>query len=358
MAMLAVALPLLATRPARATLTAGVQYPLTCDPINTRLAPDTNQLVSDCGYVAWCDASSLVEGRGTCRPNGCRRDTFPFGYGNGTTRDDWPRMCPRGQFCPDEMARCLPQQAAGSACQLNRDDECAPPSAVSQGSSSVCLRYTCHHKNITLGRECIHDNTLYTVYVSRRQDYGLIISRDNCQSGLFCDAGSSRCLSQQPLGAACSSDKECLSLTCRDQSFTPTSSSLGNTINLKTGRCGSAEGERKVKVGVLVGALFAFVAGSVLLSIVLFRVHNAQRRQRLAKRRAEEAQASAVREGLLPLSASLANMTATPFGSTSAIQTRTGEMLKPGGVASHDLTDGGTSRTRLIREPSGESLEV
>lgn len=47
-----------------------------CSVSNNRLAPDTNQFLSDCGYAAWCDPST-----NTCQKNGCRKDEYPFGMG-------------------------------------------------------------------------------------------------------------------------------------------------------------------------------------------------------------------------------------------------------------------------------------
>ena len=48
----------------------------TCSVTNNRLAPDTNQFLSDCGYAAWCDPDT-----NTCQKNGCRKDEYPFGMG-------------------------------------------------------------------------------------------------------------------------------------------------------------------------------------------------------------------------------------------------------------------------------------
>lgn len=57
----------------------------------------------------------------TCQPKGCRRDEFPFGYGQF---DILPPRCALDQFCPDEEDECRPLIEVGGACQLNRDGEC------------------------------------------------------------------------------------------------------------------------------------------------------------------------------------------------------------------------------------------
>jgi hypothetical protein len=88
-----------------------------CNPNNTRLLLDNNQLKSDCGYVAWCDTSD-----NTCKARGCRRDEYPFGY-NTVERSLWPPLCSEEQFCPDEGSSCINKVGLGQGCQLNRDGE-------------------------------------------------------------------------------------------------------------------------------------------------------------------------------------------------------------------------------------------
>ncbi|KDN48703.1 hypothetical protein RSAG8_02690, partial [Rhizoctonia solani AG-8 WAC10335] len=90
-----------------------------CDPTRNRLSAETRKFSSDCDAMTFCSAE------GVCQPKGCRRDEFPFGYDPDVTL---PPMCPREQFCPDEEDMCLPVMSPGSACQLNRDDQCQPPS--------------------------------------------------------------------------------------------------------------------------------------------------------------------------------------------------------------------------------------
>jgi hypothetical protein len=103
-----------------AMTTEGQNLPLVgspCNPNNTRLLVENNQLRSDCGYVAWCDASDNI-----CKIRGCRRDEWPFGF-NKVSRHLWPPRCPTGQFCPDEESGCLQQVGLGDPCQLSRDGE-------------------------------------------------------------------------------------------------------------------------------------------------------------------------------------------------------------------------------------------
>lgn len=89
-----------------------------CNPANTRLLVDNNQLTSDCGYVAWCDTSDNI-----CKVRGCRKDEWPFGF-NKVQRHLWPSYCPSTQFCPDEGSFCMDKVGLGQPCQLGRDGEC------------------------------------------------------------------------------------------------------------------------------------------------------------------------------------------------------------------------------------------
>jgi hypothetical protein len=85
-----------------------------CLQTHNRLAEGTYQLTSDCETTLFCAANS------TCAYKGCRRDEYPFGYGQSR---DLPNFCPEGQFCPDEEDACQPLLAVGNQCQLNRDGE-------------------------------------------------------------------------------------------------------------------------------------------------------------------------------------------------------------------------------------------
>ncbi|KAL9939605.1 hypothetical protein V8E36_001422 [Tilletia maclaganii] len=85
---------------------------------------------------------------GVCRPKGCRRDEYPFGY-KGVPQDQIPPMCGQGTYCPDEEVACRPLIPLGGICQLNRDGEsdlirircrgavhsCSPPNTVPMPSS-------------------------------------------------------------------------------------------------------------------------------------------------------------------------------------------------------------------------------
>lgn len=83
-----------------------------CNQASSRLQLGTWQFWDECNSKTYCAANS------TCAHKGCRRDDYPFGYNVGS---DFAPKCARGSFCPDEEDACIPQQPAGSLCQLNRD---------------------------------------------------------------------------------------------------------------------------------------------------------------------------------------------------------------------------------------------
>lgn len=101
----------------------------------------TYELSGDCVATAYCAAS------GACAPRACRKDDYPFGYPQG---GPYPPKCTRGEFCSDEGDACQPLLPVGSPCQLNRDDQCAPPPNAKELASfphnvdgAVCLNFVC-----------------------------------------------------------------------------------------------------------------------------------------------------------------------------------------------------------------------
>ena len=160
-----------------------------CNPNNTRMLVDNNQLRTDCGYLAWCDPTD-----NTCKVRGCRRDEWPFGF-NRKVRELWPPKCNAGQFCPDEGSYCMDMVGLGAQCQLSRDGECSGR-AVEKGSSHclvsvradqcvqsasprgvTCLHNRCVAIDATLGSNCTFENTIYAAFIDSNEDYGEIISR-------------------------------------------------------------------------------------------------------------------------------------------------------------------------------------
>lgn len=150
----------------------------TCSQANNRLQIGTFQFDGDCDSTSFCSSSSV------CEAKGCRRDQFPFGY----PQDDanLPPFCPKGQFCPDEEDACQDLLTVGSACQLNRDDECeAPPNFKDIASNrfgqnhngSVCLNFQCMWANVTVGLPCVVENTPYIAYGPNDQEFIDIVSR-------------------------------------------------------------------------------------------------------------------------------------------------------------------------------------
>lgn len=188
----------------------------TCDIAHNRLSPDTKQFSSDCTATTYCASDN------TCHRKGCRTAEYPFGY------RQWshiiPDRCPKGQFCPDEEDACQALLPVGSACQLNRDDECeAPPNynelaGPNNHNGSVCLNYTCMWANATLGNACVVENTAYIGYeAGSGTQYINVVSRGNCVTGLYCDSQTLQCLKTLDIGASCTADKECASDNCTPQ---------------------------------------------------------------------------------------------------------------------------------------------
>jgi len=234
-----------------------------CNLANSGLDPDTHRFVSDCNAMAYCNSKSV------CVAKGCRRDEYAFGYGSNPQ----PPLCPDGTFCPDEEDQCLPLVDVGQPCQLNRDDECAPPpnwqalSSSMNSKGSVCLSFTCQWQNATLGSPCIVENVAYTGYGRHGSTFVQIVSRDNCQTpDNYCDGVQRVCMRVKGVGAACDGDKECGSYNCEN------------------GACGLSPG---IPSQVAISKYVITGIGIVLLMtstfVILFVLHRRQRESRRAE---------------------------------------------------------------------------
>ncbi|KAG8690886.1 hypothetical protein FRC09_011801 [Ceratobasidium sp. 395] len=105
-------------------------------------------------------------------------------------------------------------------CQLNRDDQCAPPTDTTglegqlNNHGAMCFQFACQYANITLGQGCQVENTVYIGYSTGGQQNINIVSRDRCAPGLWCNAQTSVCEPTAQLGQSCSAHKQCDTYTC------------------------------------------------------------------------------------------------------------------------------------------------
>lgn len=232
-----------------------------CSQGNNRLQIGTYQFYSDCNSHTYCASN------GTCLPKGCRRDAFPLGYDDPK---NFPPLCGRTEFCPDEEDACQSLLEVGSACQLNRDDQCeGPPDwkelADHSGmglnhNGSVCLNNICMWANVTEGQPCVVENTAYIAYTSNGE-FADIVSRDNCQFSDFCDSKALVCISKKDFGEACDADKECTSYNC-----------------LANGTCGDLPSAvRKLALWIYILVAACIFTAMVGLLVGLFLLHRKQR---------------------------------------------------------------------------------
>ncbi|KAI0675798.1 hypothetical protein C8Q78DRAFT_1006622 [Trametes maxima] len=186
-----------------------------CSTDNDRLDSTSHKFLSDCDETTFCSGAANA----TCQPRLCRRDEFPFGFNANVTA--LPTLCQNGTFCPDEGSGCRPLLPVGGACQMDRDDQCAPPEdwqvlASNQNfNGSLCLRSTCTYANMTLGQPCTIDNVTYIDVGPGGEQFSNIVTRHNCATPQFyCDGAMRACVPTKPLGSSCSADQECQSFNC------------------------------------------------------------------------------------------------------------------------------------------------
>ncbi|WWD17203.1 hypothetical protein CI109_101641 [Kwoniella shandongensis] len=190
-----------------------------CNVTNNHLDADTKDFITDCDSFGFCSIN------GTCLPRQCRQDEYLMTSLLDPTHVI-PPLCPTGSFCPDDASGCLPLVELGGVCQLNRDDECAPPpnGAVlilpspydePQGDGSICLLGTCMWTNASLGSSCVTETITYVGYDLSGMSYTNTVIRDNCIEGQgYCDLTANQCFALATLGVGCKSDRECQSFNC------------------------------------------------------------------------------------------------------------------------------------------------
>jgi len=265
---------------------------LPCNVGNSRLQIGTYQFWDECDSLTYCSAQAI------CEPMGCRKDEFPFGFPRNS---NFPPKCPTGQFCPDEGSSCQALLAVGSPCQLNRDDQCqAPPNfqelADTSGrglnsNGSVCLNNVCMWANATLNSPCVIENTPFIVYSAIGEAID-IVSRGNCQLGLYCDTTQKVCLSTKANGDSCAADKECNSLNC-----------------LSTGVCGiSSSSPRQFGAWVYVLVAFGIIGGMGGVLAFLYHTHKKHRTAERAKREQYWREQNAFHQNLMKMRETAARM--------------------------------------------------
>lgn len=290
-----------------------------CSVNNNKLQIGTYEFSSDCDFVTYCNPKT-----NKCEKKGCRRSEFPLGY---PTNAALPPRCEAGKFCPDEEDSCQDKLPVGSDCQLNRDDECQPPPNAKELSDksghglnvdgAVCLNFQCTWANVTLGLPCVVENTAYISY-GAHDEYIDIVSRDNCQIGLYCDTTQKVCIQQKDVGAQCDADKECFSYNCGAGGKCDKDVSQSNKLPVWV----------YVIVGISIfGGMFSTLFG-------LFFLHGKQREAEREKRMQYWREQTAFRQNIL-----------------QAKESARGSFLSQGSVS------GRSSVLNVTRDPEGSSDE-
>jgi len=256
-----------------------------------------------------------------------------------------PVLCSSGYFCPDEGDACQPLLPVGSACQLNRDDQCQPPPNSAQYADTaghganvngaVCLNFQCMWANVTIGSSCVIENTPYTYY-GPHTEYIDIVSRDNCHIGSYCDATQKSCLASKAFAQSCAADKECTSYNC-----------------LSNGTCGNdVHQPRHLAVWVYVIVGIGIFGGMFATLISMFILHARQREAEREKRMQYWREQTAFRQNILQMREtarhSILSHGQNSFGTASA---RSSTLYGP-----RDGSD--DSHAPILQYPAGKSSNL
>ncbi|KAA1472958.1 hypothetical protein DENSPDRAFT_839361 [Dentipellis sp. KUC8613] len=257
----------------------------TCNPARNGLTSGTLQYRSDCNATTWCN-------NGVCEPKGCRKDEFPLGWPKNITLVD---KCKPGSYCPDEGSSCQPLIPVGSPCQFDRDDECQAPDnfqdlrdTSGRGlnvNGSICLNFVCQWANMTVGQQCEIENTGYVAYAPGGNEFGFVVSRDNCKIGNYCDSQQRVCIQQKDVGASCGADKECSTYNC-----------------LPDNTCGTAvEDPRDVKTWVYIVVGVGIFGGMFATLVIFFFLHGRARDVEREKRLQYWREQNAFRQNIMQM---------------------------------------------------------
>jgi len=158
-------IPLYVLFPISVTIAGSVPPGGPCSASNNTLDPASHKFLSECTDATFCSAAS----NGSCLPRLCRRDQFAF-RSSDPSATSIPSLCNTGFFCPDEGTGCKPQGSVGSACQLNRDEQCAPPPFSEDRSDQVAGSQQGFNGSI-----CLHSFCMYVPrpFIHRRDPYSL-----------------------------------------------------------------------------------------------------------------------------------------------------------------------------------------
>ncbi|KAG9039901.1 hypothetical protein FRB95_004373 [Tulasnella sp. JGI-2019a] len=259
-----------------------------CNITRNRLAGTSHEFLSACIPQAYCDPTTS-----TCLQRGCRTQAFP-------TKNDsaLPPFCGSGTFCPDEGDQCLPLQPTGGNCQMDRDDQCTPNGST----SAICLKFTCFLANVTLGNTCVVDNNPYIGYRTNGSQFANIVSRDNCQQGLYCDSQTLGCKQQLDFGADCSADKMCLSHNC----------GTDDKCHLRAGTVQRIPFWQYIITGV---GIVVFILG---ILIGLFLIHRKDRAQKQREIREYFHEQTTYRSSIIALHTAARDRTSSLYGDSSS----------------------------------------
>jgi len=140
--------------------------------------------------------------------------------------------------------------------------------------------------NVTLSQNCSIENVPYIVYdAGGKNQYINVVSRDNCQNGLYCDGTKRVCMKQLDQGASCSADKQCSTTNCG--------------INGICGPSASTVHHVSTWVYVVVGAVIVGAMAGIML--ILLTLHRRSREAAQEKRAQYWREQEAFRNNILAM---------------------------------------------------------
>jgi len=140
---------------------------------------------------------------------------------------------------------------------------------------------------VTVGNQCLVDNTPYIAYYANGTGFNDVVSRSNCQKDLYCDATTNPtvCVQKKNFGQTCDADKECMS---------------GNCLQAMT--CGLApDAPKHFATWVYIVVAVAIIGGMIGTLVALWFIHSRHRATNLEKRMQYWREQNAFRQNIMQM---------------------------------------------------------
>ncbi|TFY70183.1 hypothetical protein EVG20_g2833 [Dentipellis fragilis] len=157
--------------------------------------------------------------------------------------------------------------------------------------------------NVSVGQQCEIENTGYVAYAPGGNEFGFVVSRDNCKLGMYCDSQQRVCIQEKDLGASCGADKEyVLPFRLRERVWLTMRLDVPPTTACPTTRAAApVEDPRDVKKWVYIVVGVGIFGGMFATLVIFFFLHGRARDVEREKRLQYWREQNAFRQNIMQM---------------------------------------------------------